>query len=261
MKSITSDQILNSLQVGFAGFLATGVYAFAGPDSSGLDSFYVVYGAARSLLPTPEASMASAQARVVGTIFGGVVVALLILVLNNWIAIGIGYVIIQLLGRRMGLGPAALMNASVMAVLLLAIPSHNMQGGWYVFFRTLWHLVGLAIGMVVERLFWFRSPLQRLQESEDRLVQHIQNLLCGDDHQSVEELISIYAKHCKIRRLALRGGAGLKRQPFDVSRREELLERALRHAVAMQRVPDLLRGIDQRACSAAMQALLEPAEV
>ena len=34
----------------------------------------------------------------VGTVFGGVVVALLMLVLNNWFAVGVGDVIIQLLG-------------------------------------------------------------------------------------------------------------------------------------------------------------------
>jgi len=232
--------------------LATGVYALFGVDASNLDGFYVVYGAARSLLPTPEASMAAAQARVVGTIFGGVVVALLMLVLNNWIAIGIGYVIIQLLGRRIGLGPAALMNASVVAVLLLAVPSHNMQGGLYVFFRTLWHLIGLAIGMGVERIFWFRSPLQRLQQSEDHLIERINELIWSDNSQSAEDLITLYAEHCKMRQLVMCGSDSVKLQSVDATRRDQLLERAMRHAVAMERVPSLLREIDQRACRAAV---------
>lgn len=258
MKPPSADQIRNSLKVGFAGFLAAGVYAFFGGNANHLDGFYVVYGAARSLLPTPEASLADAQARVVGTVFGGAVVALLILALNNWIAIGIGYVIIQLLGRRIGLGPAALINASVMTVLLLAVPSDNLQGGAFVFFRTLWHLIGLAIGMGVERIFWFRSPLQRLQQSEDHLIERIKQLICCDKSQPVEELIAIYAEHCKLRQLMLRGSAGSKRQSVDPTRRDHVLELALRHAVAMQRVPAQLRMIDQRACR---DALAEYAEL
>jgi len=60
---------------------------------------------------------------VVGTVVGGVVVTLLMLVLDNWLAVGVGYVLIQLLGSRLGLSAAALMNASVMAVMLLAVPT------------------------------------------------------------------------------------------------------------------------------------------
>jgi len=56
-------------------------------------------------------------------VVGGVVVTLLMLVLDNWLAVGVGYVLIQLLGSRLGLSAAALMNASVMAVMLLAVPT------------------------------------------------------------------------------------------------------------------------------------------
>jgi len=58
-----------------------------------------------------------------GTVVGGVVVAMLMLVLDNWLAVGVGYMLIQLLGARLGLSAAALMNASVMAVMLLAVPT------------------------------------------------------------------------------------------------------------------------------------------
>jgi len=62
MKSPTSVQVRNALQVGFAGFLAASIYELVGPDVNSIDGFYLVYGAARSLLPTPEASWAAAQA-------------------------------------------------------------------------------------------------------------------------------------------------------------------------------------------------------
>lgn len=122
------QQIRNALQVGFAGFLAAGIHAAAGPDVNAVDGFYVVYGAARSLLPTPEASRAAAWARIVGTVFGGAVVVLLTQALHNWLAIGIGYVLIQRLGRRLGLSPATLMNAVIMTVLILAVPAHEQMG-------------------------------------------------------------------------------------------------------------------------------------
>jgi len=136
---------------------------------------------------------------VVGTVVGGVVVTLLMLVLDNWLAVGVGYVLIQLLGSRLGLSAAALMNASVMAVMLLAVPAYNQEGGWYVLFRTLWHLIGLAIGMLVECLFWYRSALERLRQSEDDLIHSLHQCCNGGHARSAEQLIEQYARHCKMR--------------------------------------------------------------
>jgi uncharacterized membrane protein YgaE (UPF0421/DUF939 family) len=249
MKSPTSGQLRNALQVGFAGFLAAGIYELVGSDVNSIDGFYLVYGAARSLLPTPEASWAAAQARVVGTVFGGVVVTLLMLVLDNWLAVGVGYVLIQLLGWRLGLSAAALMNASVIAVMLLAVPVYRQEGGWYVLYRTLWHLIGLAIGMLVERLFWYRSALERLQQSEGDLI-HSLNQCCNGGHgRSAEQLIEQYARHCQMRQIAL------AHREQNHLQRDQLIEQALCHAVAMQRVPEGLRLIDQEACLAALMEL------
>ena len=255
MKRLSPDQIRNALQVGFAGFLAAGVYELAGPDVNSIDGFYLVYGAARSLLPTPEASWAAARARIMGTLFGGVVVTLLMLALNNWLAAGVGYVLIQLMGQRLGLSAAALMNASVMAIMLLAVPAYNQAGGWYVLYRTLWHLIGLAIGMVVERLFWFRSAEDRLQASVDQLIACLK-LICEGDHlASPEDLIGIYADHCKVRATALRTCGRRKLSAEIAMVRDQWIEEALRHAVAMQRVPVSLRLIDKEACRAALSKL------
>ncbi len=255
MKSPTSVQVRNALQVGFAGFLAAGLYELVGPDVNSIDGFYLVYGAARSLLPTPEASWAAAQARVVGTVVGGVVVTLLMLVLDNWLAVGVGYVLIQLLGARLGLSAAALMNASVMAVMLLAVPTYNQEGGWYVLFRTLWHLIGLAIGMLVERLFWYRSALERLRHSQGDLIHSLHQCCNGGPARSADQLIEKYARHCQMRQSAL------AHREQNHLQRDQLIEQALRHAVAMQRVPEGLRVIDQEACCAALvklQALGRP---
>ena len=249
MKSPTADQLRNALQVGFAGFLAAGIYELVGPDVNSIDGFYLVYGAARSLLPTPEASWAAAQARVVGTVLGGVVVTLLMLVLDNWLAVGVGYVLIQLLGARLGLSAAALMNASVMAVMLLAVPAYRQESGWYVLYRTLWHLIGLAIGMLVQRLFWYRSALERLRQSEEDLIHSLNQCCNGGDCRSAEQLIEQYARHCQMRQSAL------AHREQNYLQRDQLIEEALRHAVAMQRVPEVLRLIDQEACLAALMEL------
>ncbi len=249
------QQIRNALQVGFAGFLAAGIHAAAGPDVNAIDGFYVVYGAARSLLPTPEASREAAWARIVGTVFGGAVVVLLIQALHNWLAIGIGYVLIQLLGRRLGLSPATLMNAVIMTVLILAVPAHERMGAGYVVARTGWHLLGLLLGMAVERLFWFRSPLQRLEDSERGLLGRIEALLTGTSHDGAEELISAYGAHCTVRATVLRSPQAHGLASDRMQQRHEALEQALRHAVAMVRVPAVLRSIDADACREALLRL------
>ena len=258
MKQLSADQIRNALQVGFAGFVATAVFQALGPNPNQVDGFYILYGVARSLLPTAEASLAAARARVVGTVFGGVVVALLTLVLSNWLAVGIGYVLIQLGGRRLGLNQATLMNACITAILLLAVPEFSALDGWYVFDRAGWHLVGLLIGMAIERLFWFRPALQRLQDSEKRLCTLMLTATSGKESIGAESLIGLYAQHCKIRSTVLQSHqAGTLQLPGFVER-DELLEQALQHAVAMQRAPKDLRHIDQEACEEALSNLREP---
>ena len=258
MKQLSADQIRNALQVGFAGFVATAVFQALGPNPNQVDGFYILYGVARSLLPTAEASLAAARARVVGTVFGGVVVALLTLVLSNWVGVGIGYVLIQVGGRRLGLNQATLMNASITAILLLAVPEFSALDGWYVFDRAGWHLVGLLIGMAIERLFWFRPALQRLQDSEQRLCTLIRAATSGEASIGAESLIGLYAQHCKIRSTVLQSDQAATLQLPGFVERDELLEQALQHAVAMQRAPKDLRSIDQEACEAALAGLGEP---
>ena len=255
MKPISAAQIRNALQVGFAGLIAAAIYEFAGLDAKGIEGFYIIYGVARSLLLTPEVSFAAARDRIVGTIFGGVIVALLILVLKSWLAVGIGYILIQILGRKIGLNQPTLMNASIMAVLLLAVPGNTNLGGLYVFERTIWHLVGLFIGMLIERLFWFRSETQRLQDSEQLLVKQLQSCLLKAEVVSSEDLILSYAKHCKIKSIAYRDCKIDDLKFVSLNEREELLEIALRHAVALGRVPAQLRKFDQIECSIALASL------
>ena len=122
-----------------------------------------------------------------------------------------------------------------MAVLLLAVPGNTNLGGLYVFERTIWHLVGLFIGMLIERLFWFRSATQRLQDSEQLLVKQLQSCLLKAEAVSSDDLILSYAKHCKIKSIAYRDCKIDDLKFVSLNEREELLEIAFRHAVALGR--------------------------
>lgn len=255
MKPISAAQIRNALQVGFAGLIAAAIYEFAGLNAKGIEGFYIIYGVARSLLLTPEASFAAARDRIVGTIFGGFIVALLILVLKSWLAVGIGYILIQVLGRKIRFNQSTLMNGSIMAVLLLAVPANTNLGGIYVFERTIWHLAGLLIGMAIERLFWFSSETQRLQDSEQFLVKQLRSFLLEAEAISPEDLILSYAKHCKIKSIVYRDSKIDDLKFVSLNQREELLEIAFRHAVAVGRVPNQLKKFDQIECSIALASL------
>ncbi len=255
IRPLSAAQIRNALQVGFAGFLAGGLFLFAGSNATRIDAFYLAYGVARSLLPTPEASLKAARARVLGTVFGGLVVVLLMQSLNNWLAVGIGYVLIKLVGQRLGFDQATLMNAVIMAVLLVAVPDYQAMGGLYVLYRSLWHLLGLMIGMTVERLFWFKPLLKRLQQSEWHLIQQLQDLLDQKPAQRHQELIQAYSAHCTLRSLVLSSDQAHKLTTSDSQERQEWLEQAVRHGVARQRVPEQLEAIDAESCREALHQL------
>jgi hypothetical protein len=255
LRSLSAQQIRNAWQVGFAGFLATGLYLSAGDAALRIDGFYVVYGVARSLLPTPEASLKAAKARIVGTVFGGLVVVMLIKAVSNWLAVGIGYVLVKLLGRRLGLDDATLMNGVIMALLLVAVPGYQDMGGLYVLYRTGWHLIGLMLGMAVERLFWFSPLLKRLQSSELALIAQLEDLLNRAPAQRDLELIGAYDSHCSLRSIVLRSDQAAVLSTPESQQRQEWLERAVRHGVARQRVQGPLAAIDADGCSEALRQL------
>ncbi|CAK6686801.1 FUSC family protein [Synechococcus sp. CCY9201] len=252
LRSLSPQQTRNALLVGFAGFLATALYLWSGPAVAAEQGFYLVYGAVRSLLPSRDASLQAAQARLLGTAFGGVVVFLVMLAFRDWLAMGVAYVLIHRIGRRCGFSSATLVNAGVMVVLLLGVPAYGAMGFRYVFDRTLWHALGLGIGMAVERLFWPDAPLQRLITSERALVQRLHDLLAGRQVCSAESLIASYAEHRAVRSEVLRGSEAALLQSPSYRDRHDCLEIALRHAVAMLRGPTVLKTLDERACREAL---------
>ena len=254
LRDLNGMQIRNSLQVGFAGFLAAALFLHVGISADFDDGFYVVYGVARSLLPTPDQSLQAARARLTGTLFGGVIVVLVMQIGASWMAAGIGYVLIRLVGQWLRWSEATLNNAAVMAVLLLAVPDYEAMGMGYVLLRTGWHLIGLMIGMGVERLLWFQTPIERLRSAEEVLKQDLSAIVEGGTTASADGLILRHAELGVLRTAVRRSDAITAQESDAAQQRESCLEEALRHAVAMLRLPAGLRPLDAQACRAALRA-------
>jgi hypothetical protein len=152
---LTPRQWQLALKGALAAFLAMGVYAVV-PESLRVrdQAFYLLYGIARSVLPSEQSSRTAFRDRITGTLFGGAVVAPLTLVARGWLAVGVGYPLVQLVANRLRLGPGLRTNAITMVFLLMLIPTYGETGFTYTLHRVGWHILGLSIGIVVERLFW-----------------------------------------------------------------------------------------------------------
>ena len=254
LRTLTRVQWRNALQVGFAGFVASSLYLALAPGLRMDDAFYILYGVARSLLPTPEASRKAASSRLIGTVFGGVVAFLLLLVFQHWLAIGIGYIIIKLISRWLNFNESIQINAVIMPVLLLVVPAYAQLGGTYVLYRTFWHLLGLMIGMLVERLFWYRSPLTQLLEAEENLRLTISSMLNSDSTVTIPVLIKASANLSILRAGVMRSADFTWLETVDSQSRHDCLESAVRHAVAMLRMPYPLCLVDARDCREALSS-------
>ena len=142
------------------------------------------------------------------------------------------------------------MNAVLMAVLMVAIPDYRDLGSLYVLYRTGWHLVGLMLGMAVERLFWFTPLLQRLERSESALIARLQDLLNQEPAQRAPELINAYAS--SLRSIVLKSD----RPPCSVqSQQRGMAGTGCAMASLGKRVPRQLASIDADGCRNALLQL------
>ena len=113
--------------------------------------------------------------------------------------------------------------------------------------------LGLMIGMGVERLLWFQTPIERLRSTEEVLKQDLSAIVEGGTTASADGLILRHAE-LGVLRTAVRRSDAITAQESDAQQRESCLEEALRHAVAMLRLPAGLRPIDAQACRDALRA-------
>ena len=168
-RPLTAEQWRSSLRTALAGLIAAPIALHWGGDT-GLDVWYCLYGVARSNLADQGLSARAARDQLLGSCIGGGIAAVLVMLGNSWILVGVAYLLVELVGKRWGLSSGSRTNAAVAALLLLLVPAYGREGALWVVHRISWYLLGLAIGMATERLLWPRSERQRLAELERNLV-------------------------------------------------------------------------------------------
>lgn len=225
---LTQRQWQLALKGALAAFLAMGVYAVV-PESLRVrdQAFYLLYGIARSVLPSEQSSRTAFRDRITGTLFGGAVVAPLTLVARGWLAVGLGYLLVQLVANRLRLGPGLRTNAITMVFLLMLIPTYGQLGFTYTLHRVGWHLLGLSIGLAVERLFWPEDAEAERRRLVGLLRQRLQPLAAEVmppvERRDAETLVALYRRYRQL-------GPGAAD-----SRGGPLLEEAMVHGMARLR--------------------------
>ncbi len=236
---LTGEEWRSSLRTAIAGLIAAAIALRWSGDNS-VDVWYCLYGVARSNLADQRLSARLARERILGTLFGGAIGAGLVLLGNGWALVGVAYLLVELLGNRLGLSSGSRSNGTVAAVLLLMVPDYGRQGASWVLLRTLWHLIGLAIGMAVEHLLWPRGDKERLAELEHELIVRLQGLNREPDPAASQRLErQLVSGFRRIRELAEQAAAA---DPAAWAQRggdERLrtLEQAVIHGTALVRHP------------------------
>lgn len=187
LRPLSREQWRSSLRTAFAA-LITAALTLRWSGATSVDLWYGLYGVARSNLADQRLSVRVARERILGTLFGGVIGTLLLLLGPSWALVGVAYLLVEVLGRHWGFSAGSRVNATVVAVLLFLVPADAQSGPYYVFFRTLWHLLGLSIGMLVEHLFWSRDDRERWREQEAELVALLRSLGGPEFPAAVESL-------------------------------------------------------------------------
>lgn len=174
-RPLTAEQWHSSLRTAIAGLVAAPI-ALNWGGNSGLDVWYCLYGVARSNLADQRLSGRAATEQLLGTLVGGGIGAGLVILGSNGLLVGVAYLLVELIGNRWGLSQGSRTNAIIAAILLLMVPEYGKEGAHWVANRLGWYLLGLAIGMAVERLLWPRGDRQRLAEQERNLIENLQTL-------------------------------------------------------------------------------------
>jgi uncharacterized membrane protein YgaE (UPF0421/DUF939 family) len=271
-RPLSTEQWHSSLRTGIAALIAAAI-TMHWKGSSSLDLWYCLYGVARSNLADQRLSGRLARERIVGTLFGGAIGCALLLLGPGWVWIGIGYLLVQVLGTHCKLSGGSRSNGSIAVLLLMMVPGDSAAGPIYVLHRVLWHLLGLAIGMAVEHLFWPRGDRERLDELEAKLLGLLGGLdLQPDDALAQRQERQLVEHFRKIRELS--------RQTADEDpaawsarqgeRRLQDLEQAVIHAAALLRhgprpgtdgaLAQRCLALDQQALARSLAALARPVE-
>lgn len=120
-----------------------------------------------------EQTVKAAQARILGTMVGGLVTFLVHTLIGGWIGVMLSILLMVPVLRALG-WEAGLSTGALVSVMFLMLPEHERLNWFYVFNRALDTSVGCAVALLVGLLFWPRNRLRELREAEHRLVGMLQ---------------------------------------------------------------------------------------
>ena len=116
-----------------------------------------------------EQTVKAAQARILGTVTGGLVTFLVHTVSGGWMGVLLSILamvpVLRALRWESGLSTGALVS-----VMFLMLPEHERLNWFYVFNRALDTSVGCTIALLVGLLFWPRNRLRELTLAEQQLL-------------------------------------------------------------------------------------------
>ena len=110
-----------------------------------------------------ENTFRAANARILGTITGGLVTFVVHSIINGWPAIFVSLLIsiplLRQLGWSSGFGSAAMIT-----IMFLAIPSYTEVDWNYIFNRSVDTVIGIIIALLVTRFLWPRNRLLEMKK-------------------------------------------------------------------------------------------------
>lgn len=113
-------------------------------------------------------SLRAARGRILGTMAGGLVTFVVHTILSGWIGILVSLLITIPLLRRLG-WTSGLGTACTITLMFLAIPGYSLLNWQYVFNRSVDTVVGIAVALLMGRLFWPKNRIARMQELDEQL--------------------------------------------------------------------------------------------
>jgi uncharacterized membrane protein YccC len=126
--------------------------------------------------------VAAARGRCLGTIAGGLVGFLIHPLLQGWIALTVGLLLVLPLLRRFG-WQAGMATAVVLLSMLFLVVEYSDLNWIYVFNRTIDTLIGVVVALLVTNLLWPVNRLAEIQGLDQQLREAIARRLLSIQQQ------------------------------------------------------------------------------
>ncbi len=126
--------------------------------------------------------VAAARGRSLGTIAGGLVGFLIHPILQGWLALTVGLLLVLPLLRRLG-WQAGMPTAVVLLSMLFLVVDYSVLNWIYVFNRTIDTLMGVVVAVLVSNLLWPINRLAEIQGLDQQLRRAINRRLLAIQQQ------------------------------------------------------------------------------